>query len=189
MGYEIPVFFLPVAPSNRPWTEEDVERVISEAYEDRDKSGLRTSISRNGWHLDNVRQAAARLGSSALGFLEASSVVLDTVAITKAIQTLAAILAEASGGLAGLATTCTAEANEFFLKAETSDSETDEDTEPTEAYLRAFLEAGPSRDIQWSGDAGYSASVGYFAFLKSLFLCLAECLIEGKHFLYYSMHP
>jgi uncharacterized membrane protein len=185
MGYEIPIFFVPIDPTAREWSDTDAAQLIGDSYNDRERTGLRSSVSRNWWHIANVREAALALNSSAFDFLEQPVACLDTAAIAKAIQTLAAILAEASGGLKELATTCTAEASEFFLKKDTVDT----DADPRKAYIRAFLEAKPSYDIEWSGDAGYGASVGYFAFLKSLLLCLTECLSAGKYLLYYRPQP
>ncbi len=105
--------------------------------------------------------------------------------MAEAIWTLATIIAEASRGLPQLATTCTPEANAFFLQKEQPGSNAD----PMEVYIRAFSEATPSFDIEWSGDAGYRASIGYFAFLKTLLLCLVECLNSGQYLLYYSPQP
>ncbi len=79
-----------------------------------------------------------------------------------------------------MATTCTAGANEFFLQQDKG-----ADIDAREVYTRAFLEARPSHEVEWTGDAGYAAGVGYFAFLKSLLVCLTECLNAGKHLLYY----
>jgi hypothetical protein len=187
MGHEIPIFFLPVEPRERSWDRADAEKLIGEAYHDRERSRLCSSVSRNWWHLQNIRRSAAAHNSSSLEFLAATVACLDTSGIAKAIQALAAILAESSHGLERLATTCTPEANEAFLKMAADQG--DGDAEPEELYLRAFLEATPSNDVKWSGDAGYSAGVGYFAFLKSLLLCLTECLIRGKHLLYYRPQP
>ncbi len=185
MGYEIPIFFVPVTPSKRTWGEDEAAQLVGDGYEDREKSGLRSSVSRNWWHVANVRRAASAIDSSALAFLDEPVACLDTAAVAQAIRTLTTILAEASDGLPQLATTCTAAANEFFLQEETGAPHVD----PTEAYTRAFLEAKPSYDVEWSGDAGYGASVGYFAFLKSLLLCLVECLNEGQYLLYYRPQP
>jgi hypothetical protein len=182
MGLELPIFFIPVDPGDRAWSREDAEQLIGDAYDtEREKTGVRSSASRGGWHLRNVRQAASTLKLSALDFLERDLARLDTGEIAQAIQALSAILAEASSGASDLATTCTAAANEFFVQIQRADT----DANPKEAYARAFLEAQPTYDVEWSGDAGYGAIVGYFAFLKTLLVCLVECLNSGKHLLYY----
>ena len=185
MGYEIPIFFVPVPPSKRHWSEDEAAQLVGEGYEDREKSRLRSSVSRNWWHVANLLEAAAATDASALAFLNKPVACLDTPAVAQAIRVLTSVLAETSGGLARLATTCTAEANEFFLREEASTP----DADPAEAYTRAFLEAKPSYDVEWSGDAGYGASVGYFAFLKSLLVCLVECLTAGQYLLYYRPQP
>jgi hypothetical protein len=182
MANTLPIFFIPVDPVDRAWTLQEVWQVIGDAHKrEREKTGLRSSCSRGQWHIRNVLEAAAKLNSSSLDFLEQEFVCLDTLEVAKAIQALAAILAETSCGLTELATTCTAETNEFFLH----EGRADIDANPQEAYIHAFQEAKPSYDVDWMGDAGYSASVGYFAFLKTLLLCLTECLNTRKYLLYY----
>jgi hypothetical protein len=184
MGFEVPVFFAPVAPVQREWRLPDAERLIGDLYDkDRSQTGFRSSVSRNDWHLDNLRRAAAALHSSAFDFLERDCACLDTPAVAKAAQALVAILAEASGGLEKMATTCTAEANEFFRNQHQDSPGID----PREVHARAFLEASPAHELEWSGDAGYGACVGYFAFLKSLLVSLTDCLLTGRYLLYY--HP
>src|SRR5262249_1365010 len=155
MGYEIPIFFVPVPPTKRTWSEDEAAQLVGDGYEDREKSRLRSSVSRNWWHVANVLQAASRINSSALAFLDEPVACPAPSAGAHAIRTLTDTLVEASGGLPHLATTCTGDANEFFLQQDTGPT----DAGPAEAYARAFLEAKPSYDVEWSGDAGYRASV------------------------------
>src|SRR5690349_17180126 len=137
MGNEIPIFFLPVEPRSCTLNCDDVHQLIDVAYEARERSGLRTSISRNWWHLANLRKSTAARNSCAFDFLDETVACLDTASIVKAIQILAEVLAEASAGVPNLAATCTSDANEFFLRMESDDtSEADVSTE--EILLRAF---------------------------------------------------
>lgn len=182
MGYDVNLFFAPVDPDQTQWNVETaIDRVGDLIDKSRSETGLRSSVSRNGWHVETVRQAAAAHGSTALDFLEQPVACLTPSELAAAIRVLAIILAEAAGGVEELQTTCTAGANEFFLA---QDRQTI-DPDARSAYAQAFLEAKPAHEVEWSGDAGYSASVGYFAFLKSLMVGMTECLIVGKRLLVY----
>lgn len=182
MGYDVHLYFLPVDPDQTSW---DVDTVLDRIGELMDKprseTGLRSSVSRSGWHIEAVRQAAETFGSKAFTFLEEPFACLSAPELAATVGSLAVLLAEAATGVEQLQTTCTAGANEFFLAEERQTINPDAQS----AYVQAFLEAKPAHEIEWSGDAGYSASVGYFAFLKSLMIGMTECLITGKQMLVY----
>lgn len=182
MGTDIHCFFVPVSQEVAPQDFDAAWAVIGERYDRKEEAGLRKSVSRNGWHLASLTEAAGRNGSSALDFLEQDFALLDLPETAAALGALASILAEAAEGLEAMATTASEAASEALLAISL-------DQDPAEVETRrlmrkAYREAMPSYDVEWTGDAGYGALDGYFAFSKSLAACLLECLQRGDRLLF-----
>jgi hypothetical protein len=182
MGTDVRCFFAPVAAEETPQDLDAAYGIIGDRYGRKEETGLRTSLSRNGWHLTTLTDAASRNGSSALDFLKEDFALLDPRQAADALGALASVLAEAAEGLEALATTASEAASESLLAISL-------DQDPAELETRrlmqkAYREAVPSYDVEWTGDAGYGALDGYFAFLKSLAACLLECLQNGDRLLF-----
>jgi hypothetical protein len=182
MGTDVRTFFCPVAAEEAPQDRNAAYGIVGDRYGRKEETGLRTSVSRNGWHLASLTDAAGRNGSSALDFLKEDFALLDIRQAAAALGALASILADAAEGLEALATTASEAASEALLAI--SLDQDPEQLETRRLMQAAYREAMPSYDVEWTGDAGYGALDGYFAFLKSLAACLLECLQKGHRLLF-----
>lgn len=182
MGTDVRCFFVPVTREDAPQNLDAARSVVGDRYDRKEETGLRTSVSRNGWHLASLTDAAAAKGSTALNFLKEDLALLDLRETAEALGVLAEVLADAAQGLEALATTASEAASETLLAISL-------DQDPAELETRglmrvAYREAAPSYSVEWTGDAGYGALDGYFAFLKSLAACLLESLQRGHLLLF-----
>lgn len=184
MGVEIPVFFMPVDDNQAAQLESDeaVWELVGRCHDSRADCGLRSSTSRNFWHLYAAKRYAEQHQSDALSFLDTSTVVLKTPAIVQAIALLAHLMGDASHGVDRMPTTCTEDANAYFLQLDLDTAGSNETA--SEAFRRAYCQAAPTYDVEVTSDAGFGAAVDFFAFIKSLFQALGEALLQGKSLLF-----
>lgn len=171
MSHYIPVFFFPVKEAEIPqqlsgW--EDALSLIGKRFENRRKSGLRESVSRNWWHQYTLDLICKGLQIDGLEFIRSEIVCLHVNELKAALKALDTVLNKVADDIPNL--------GPF--------EDTDIEGLRIPKHKKAVKRAKSSYKINVKTDWGFNATVGFYSFVKSLREAMLEAIAKKQCLLY-----
>ena len=174
MSDYIPVFFFAVKESQVPakldtWL--DAELVLSERWEQRQRFGLRESLSRNWWHQNALDSICKGLSIKGLEFVRSEIACLCDQELAAAAGALDTLMDELADGVPDLGPF---EHIDVVCLRHPRHSD-------------ALNQSRPTYKMNIYTDIGFEAAVGFYSFVKSLRAAIDEAKAQNGCLLY--VHP
>jgi hypothetical protein len=177
MGYDIPIYYFPVKPSEIVINEVSVQHVrelIAEKYKNAVVNELYETNSHSWWHQNTILKLCTNEGIIGLEFLENEIAYLDANNLINANKALTLLINFIRNGIPVENKPDDYIGVEIIRKVD---------------FKKAFMEATPSYNVESLANNDFEEAVSFYSFLKSLHKAIEDALSREQHLLYYRPKP
>jgi hypothetical protein len=177
MGYDIPIFYFPVDPSEIGSNEisiEYVQNLNAERYKNAIENDLYETNSHNWWHQNIILVYCTDMKIIGLEFLENEISYLDLYQLAEAKKALTLLLNNIRSGI--FPANKPEEYSGFKILRKVD-------------FKQAFAEASPSYNVDYQTKNDFEEAVSFYAFIKSLHKAIEEALAGKQYLIYYRPKP